>query len=200
MRNAQAQAASNARLAARGAVAQTDIVEANTQVNVFQDNVFSALQNVQRLQTQIKSLILANPADPVWFANLVPTTAIAQIPQEPAFDALIISAIANRPEIAQLRSQRDNANSNLAFARDQLRPQIDLGLSYTSNGFAGNPVDPATNPIFGLFGAQISRDQRADRALERAEPRLAADPADHRRLRHAPAPTRPAASGSRSRT
>jgi len=156
LRNAQAQAASNSRLAAQGAVAQTDIVEANTQVNVFQDNVFSALQNVQRLQTQIKSLILANPGDPVWFANLVPTTAIAQIPQEPSLDALIVSAIANRPEIAQLRSQRDNADSNLAFARDQLRPQIDLGLSYSSNGFAGNPVDPATNPIFGLFGAQIN--------------------------------------------
>ncbi len=156
LRNAQAQAASNARLAAQGAVAPTDIVEANTQVNVFQDNVFSALQNVQRLQTQIKSLLLANPADPVWFANLVPTTAIVQIPQEPALDALIASAIANRPEIAQLRSQRDNANSNLAFARDQLRPQIDLGLNYTSNGFAGQPVDPATNPIFGLFGAQIA--------------------------------------------
>jgi outer membrane protein TolC len=156
LRNAQAQSASNARLAARGAVAPTDIVEANTQVNVFQDNVFSALQNVQRLQTQIKSLILANPADPVWFANLVPTTAIAQIPQEPTLDALINSAIANRPEIALLRSQRANANSNLAFAREQLRPQIDLGLAYTANGFAGTPTPPSANPIFGLFGAQIA--------------------------------------------
>src|SRR5947209_6718937 len=156
LQNAQAQAASNARLAARGAVAQTDIVEANTQVNVFQDNVFAALQNVQRLQTQIKSLILANPAEPVWFANLVPTTAIAQIPQEPTLDALINSAIANRPEIALLRSQRANANSNLAFAREQLRPQIDLGLGYTANGFAGTPTPPSANPIFGLFGAQIA--------------------------------------------
>ena len=156
LRNAQAQAASNARLAARGVVAQTDIVEANTQVNVFQDNVFSALANVQRLQTQIKSLVLANPADPVWLANLVPTTPIAQVPQEPTVDVLIASAIANRPEIAQLRSQRESANSNLAFARDQLRPQLDLGLSYTSNGFAGQPVDPATNPIFGILGAQVA--------------------------------------------
>ncbi|HEY4440944.1 MAG TPA: TolC family protein, partial [Candidatus Elarobacter sp.] len=61
LRNAQAQAASNSRLAARGVVAPTDIVEANTQVDVFQDNVFAAIQNVQRLQTQLKQLILANP-------------------------------------------------------------------------------------------------------------------------------------------
>lgn len=155
LRNAQTQSESNARLAARGAVAPTDIVEANTQVNVFQDNVFSALQNVQRLQTQLKSLILGNPGDPVWLANLVPTTPVAQIPEEPSVDALIVSALANRPEIAQLRSARQNAESNLAFARDQSRPQVDLGLGYTSNGFAGNPLSPTANPIFGLFGAQV---------------------------------------------
>jgi outer membrane protein TolC len=156
LRNAQAQAASNTRLAAQGAVAPTDIVEANAQVNAFQDDVFSALQNVQRLQTSIKSLILANPADPVWLANLVPTSTIVEVPQEPSLDALINSAIANRPEIAQLRSLRENANSNLFYARDQLKPQFDLSLGYTSNGFAGNAVDPATNPFTSILGAQIS--------------------------------------------
>jgi outer membrane protein TolC len=156
LRQATAQAQSNARLAAHGVVAPTDIVEANTQVDVFQDNVFSAIQNVQRLQTQLKTLILANPADPVWMANLVPTTAVAQVPQEPSLGTLIASAIANRPEVAQLRSQRTNAESNLAFARDQLKPQLDLGLSYTANGFAGNPLNPNVNPIFGIFASQIT--------------------------------------------
>lgn len=155
LRQATAQAASNRRLAARGAVAPTDIVEANTQVEVFQDNVFSALQNVQRLQTTLKSQILANPADPVWFANLVPTTPVAQIPQEPSVDALIASAIANRPEVAQLRAQRENANTNAAFARDQLKPQLDLGLGYTASGFAGVLAPASANPIVGLFAAQI---------------------------------------------
>jgi len=62
LRNANAQAQSNARLAARGVVAPTDIIEANTQVNVFQDNVYAAIQNVQRVQTQLKQLLLSNPA------------------------------------------------------------------------------------------------------------------------------------------
>ncbi|HEX3550536.1 MAG TPA: TolC family protein, partial [Candidatus Elarobacter sp.] len=153
LRNASAQAASNARLAARGAVAPTDIVEANTQVDVFQDNVYAAIQNVQRVQTQLKQLLLANPSDPVWFANLVPTTPVAQIPQEPSLDALVSSAIQNRPEVAQVRAQRAQSDVNLAFARDQLKPQLDLGLGYTSNGFAGNPLNPAANPLFALIGA-----------------------------------------------
>jgi outer membrane protein TolC len=153
---ARAQAQSNARLSARGAVAPVDIVESQTQVNVFQDNVFSALANVQRLQTQLKSLILANPADPVWVANLVPTSPVIALPVEPSLDDLIVSALKNRPEVAQLRAQRDIANANLDYAKDQLKPQIDLNLGYASNGFAGFSTSPTGNPIFALLGEETA--------------------------------------------
>ncbi|MBD5655080.1 MAG: TolC family protein, partial [Candidatus Eremiobacteraeota bacterium] len=69
LQQAQAQAQSNVRLAKRGSVAPVDIVESQSQVNVFEDNVFSALASVQRLQTQFNQLIVANPADPVWVSN-----------------------------------------------------------------------------------------------------------------------------------
>jgi outer membrane protein TolC len=153
LRQASAQAQSNTRLAARGVVAPTDIVEANAQVETFQGNVFAAIQNVQRVQTQLKSLILANPSDPVWVANLVPTTPIAQVPTEPSIDALVASAIQQRPEIAEVRAQRQQSDVQLAFNKDQLKPQIDLGLGYTTNGFAGNPLSIRANPFFGALGS-----------------------------------------------
>jgi HAE1 family hydrophobic/amphiphilic exporter-1 len=156
LRQAQAQAQSNARLSARGAVAPVDIVESQTQVNVFQDNVFSALASVQRLQTQLKELILANPADPVWVANLVPTSPVINLPAEPQLEDLIVSALKNRPEVAALRAQRDVADTNLAYAKDNLKPQIDLNLGYASNGFAGFSTDPTANPIFGLLGEETT--------------------------------------------
>jgi outer membrane protein TolC len=156
LRQAQAQAQSNARLAARGAVAPVDIVESQTQVNVFQDNVFAALANVQRLQTQLKQSILANPGDPVWLANLVPTSPVINLPAEPELNALIVSALKNRPEVAQLRAQRDSAATNLAYAKDQLKPQIDLNLGYASNGFAGFSTNSTANPIFGLLGQETT--------------------------------------------
>lgn len=156
LRQAQAQAQSNERLSARGAVAPVDIVESQTQVNVFQDNVFAALANVQRLQTQLKQLILANPGDPVWVANLVPTSPVINLPAEPDLNALIVSALKNRPEVAQLRAQRDTAATNLAYAKDQLKPQIDLNLGYASNGFAGFSTNPAGNPIFALLGQETA--------------------------------------------
>ena len=45
---------------------------------------------------------------------------------------------------------------NVAYAKDQLKPQIDLGVGYTTNGFAGNPVNPLSSPVTGLFITEAS--------------------------------------------
>jgi outer membrane protein TolC len=156
LRNSQAQAASTSRLAARGAAAPVDIVESNTQVNVFQDNVFSALQTVQSLQTQLKGLILGNPADPLWMANLVPTSPVLQLPAEPKLDDLIVTALRNRPELMQLRAQRLSANANLAYAKNQRLPQLDLGVGVTANGFSGIPNNLSGTPFFQTLGGEVT--------------------------------------------
>jgi len=156
LRNAQAQAASNQRLAQRGAAAPVDVVESYTQINVFQDNVFSALQRVQALQSQLKTLVLGNPADPLWLANLVPTTAVRQLPSEPKLDDLMVTALRNRPEFSQLRAQRLVANANLAYTKNQRLPQLDLGVGITANGFAGVPNNLSGTPFFQTLGGEIS--------------------------------------------
>jgi outer membrane protein TolC len=148
LRNAAAQAASTRRQAQRGVTAPIDVVQSDTQINVFQDNIFSALNQVQALQNQLKSEILSNPADPLWTANLVPTSAVLDLPPEPTVDGLIMSALKNRPEIAQLRAQRLVANANLAYFKNQTLPQIDLNAGVTTNGFAGVPQNLDGTPLF----------------------------------------------------
>lgn len=156
LRNAVAQAQSNQRKVRAGSAAPVDVVETNDQVAEFQDNIFSAMQNVGQLQTQLKSLILGNPADPVWMANLVPTSSVTQYSPEPTVDDVLIAALGNRPEIAQLRDSQHAAQVNVAYAKDQLKPQIDLSAGYTSNGFAGNPVNPLSSPVTGLFITEVN--------------------------------------------
>jgi outer membrane protein TolC len=156
LKNAQAQAASNARLAQQGAAAPVDVVESYTQINVFQDNVFSALQRVQQLQTQLKSLIVANPADPLWMSNLVPTSPVLQLPSEPKLDDLILTALKNRPELQQLRAENLVAAANLAYAKNQRMPQLDLGVGVTANGFSGVPTNVSGTPFFQTQGSTIS--------------------------------------------
>ncbi len=144
LRDTIAQQHSNVRLARAGASAPVDVVQVNAQVAVFQQNVFQALQNVALLQNQLKSELTDNPNDSIWNANLVPITPVLELPPEPSLSALVTQALANRPEIAQLRSQLQTAAENVSYAANQLKPQVNLELGYTSNGFAGNLAPPGS--------------------------------------------------------
>jgi HAE1 family hydrophobic/amphiphilic exporter-1 len=144
---AKAQSESNGRLVRAGAAAPVDVVESDTQVNVFQDNVYSAMQNVGTLENRLKSLILDNPADPIWTANLVPVTPTLAVPPEPTLNDVIVAALHGRPEVGQLREAMRGADVNVRFTREQTKPQLDLNLSATENGFAGQPTNPAGNPF-----------------------------------------------------
>jgi HAE1 family hydrophobic/amphiphilic exporter-1 len=156
LRQARAQSESNARLVKQGQLAAVDVIESDNQVNIFQDNVFSAIQNVERLQNALKALLLADPADPIWTANLVPTSTFGDLPADPDASEIVVAALANRPEVAQLRDVRRSAEVNLAYAKDQTKPQVDLQLGYTSNGFAGTPTSLSNNPLAGAFGPQTA--------------------------------------------
>ena len=148
LRSSVLQQQSNVRLARRGAAAPIDAIESSTQVSVYQENVFSALQSVSNLQNQLKNLIVTDPADLIWRANLVPTSPILQLPQQPSLAQLLSTAAQNRPELREALASRQQAEVNLAYAHNQLLPQVDLQLQYNGNGFAGS----ALPPLGGVFG------------------------------------------------
>jgi outer membrane protein TolC len=137
LRQAILQQRSNVRLARRGAAAPVDAVESQTQVSNFQNNVFSALQTVSQLQVQLKSLVVADPGDPIWTANLVPSTSVLQLPSAGDLEQIIAQARQNRPEVRQAEDKRLAADIDRMFAANQSLPQADLQVQYLSNGFAG---------------------------------------------------------------
>ncbi|MGC1381543.1 MAG: TolC family protein [Candidatus Baltobacteraceae bacterium] len=139
LKEAIVQQASVVRLAKRGAAAPIDAVESSTQVSTFQDNVFSALESVSEIQNNLKGLIVANPADPIWSANLVPTTSVLQLPTAPDLAAVVREAMVNRPEVRQAADQKKIADVNVKFAKNQALPQLDFLVTVQSNGFAGIP-------------------------------------------------------------
>jgi outer membrane protein TolC len=156
LRQAKSQSESNARLVKQGQAAPVDVVESDTQVEVFQDDVYSAIRNVASLQTQLKGLILSDPGDPIWMANLVPTSPVVEVPAEPSLDDVVLAALKNRPEVAQLREQLRTANVNVAYAKDQTKPRIDLNVGVTENGFAGKPADLSNVGLFSALGSTFT--------------------------------------------
>jgi len=149
LKEAIAQQGSTSRLARAGAAADIDAVESSGQVATFEDNVYSALQNVASLQNALKGLIVNDPADPIWRANLVPTSSVLSLPPAPSLEAVIASALKERPEIRQIADLQKQADIDAAFAKDQARPKLNLQAGYQSNGFAGNLIPANVNPLGG---------------------------------------------------
>ncbi len=145
LREAIAQQQSNVRLAARGAAAPIDAVQSQTQVANFQDDVYMALQNVSQLQNQLKTLVSSDAADPIWNANLVPSTSVQQLPAARDLSTVTAQAQRTRPEVRQAEERRLAADIDRAFAANQSLPQADVQTQYESNGFAGIP---APVPVF----------------------------------------------------
>jgi outer membrane protein TolC len=125
------------RLAKRGAVARVTVIESETQVANFQANLFSALQTVSELQTQLKSLIVADGRDPVWSANLVPSSPVQELPTAGDLAEIVALAEKQRPEVRQVVDERRVADLDMVFAKNQALPQADVVVQYFSNGFAG---------------------------------------------------------------
>jgi len=155
LKEAIAQQRSNVRLGRRGALAPIEAVESQTQVSNFQDNVFSALQTVSQLQVELKSLVVADPGDAIWTANLVPSTSVEQLPSAGDLVQIIAEGRRNRPEVRQAEDKRLAADIDRSFAANQSLPQADMQVQYLSNGFAGilTPVPGfLLGECFGISG------------------------------------------------
>jgi outer membrane protein TolC len=137
LKEAIAQQQSNVRLGRRGALAPIEAVESQTQVSNFADDVFSALQTVSQLQVQLKSLVVADPGDAIWTANLVPSTSVEQLPSAGDLAQIIAEGRRNRPEVREAEDKRLAADIDRSFAANQSLPQADVQVQYLSNGFAG---------------------------------------------------------------
>ncbi len=137
LKEAATQEQSVVRIARRGATAPVTAVEARSQVAKFQSDVFAALETVSKLQNQLKSLIVSDPDDPIWRANLVPSSPVQQLPTIEDLSAIVSLAATYRPEVRQALDQIRQADVDEAYAKNQLLPQADLQVQYQSNGFAG---------------------------------------------------------------
>jgi HAE1 family hydrophobic/amphiphilic exporter-1 len=144
------QDASNRRQEQQGLLAPIDVVAAQRQLATFEINAYSAQDALTTAENALKLLILPDRTDPIWSTAFVPTTPVdASSPVAPLQDA-VTDALANRPELAEVRISSEINKSDTRFYRDQTKPQVDLVLTRTHAGLAGTAVPPAPNPFSSL--------------------------------------------------
>ncbi|HET6974693.1 MAG TPA: TolC family protein [Pyrinomonadaceae bacterium] len=146
VKQTRAQVETNKKQVAQGVLAPIDVVEAEAQVKIYEQNVYAAQEEVTRMENALKTLMLASRSSEVWSRALLPVTPVnLEAPRMLLSDA-IQTALENRFELAELRTSKDINEINKRFYRDQTKPQVDLVVNYSSNGYAGSLTDN-DNPI-----------------------------------------------------
>jgi len=155
---ARRQVESNRRMMEQGVMAPIDLVEAETQLAQFEQNVYVAQASLTAAENTLKTMILPDRLSPVWSTALVPVSEPYSPPSEELLDDVVNEAIASRPEMAQVKITAEVNQTNLRYYREQLKPQLDLVASYTSSGLAG-VVSPgaASNPLTAGTIAMMDR-------------------------------------------
>jgi len=163
---ARTQLKHNKRLVEEGQLAPIDVVAAEAQISTYEQNVFSAVEEVSRAENSLKNLIAQNQKAELWIESIVPTdSAELTVPDVSLPDALK-TAMENRPELQQSNVLREINQIDQRYFKDQTKPGIDLIGTYGISGLAGAVSTAGVNP-FTASSLQVR--QRVDELSELAK-------------------------------
>ena len=143
---------SNRRQEEQGLLAPIDVVAAQTQLATFEVGAYAAQSGLTAAENALKELVLPDRSDATWSSAMIPTTPEdVKAPLTPLADA-IAEAVANRPEIAEVKINGEINEKDVRYYREQTKPQVNLTALYTRAGLAGVVLPPGPNPFTGAFG------------------------------------------------
>jgi len=132
------------------------VVAAETQVANFEQTEFSALEDVNRAENNLKNMIAENQKARLWDLSIIPTDqADLTLPDVSLTDAMS-AAVANRQELRQSDLAREINLLDQRLYRDQTKPEIDLIGSYGMVGNAGT-LTSTSNPLTASNDLQRAR-------------------------------------------
>ncbi len=157
VRLAEQQFASNRRQAEQGLLARIDVVQAQTQIANFRQNVFIAQDALTLAENTLKQMITSNRGDLLWAMALVPDTAAPASISIPDLAAATKQAIDQRPELKQSDLSIEINKLDARLSQEQAKPRVDAFANASLVGLSGGAVSAGTNPITGVFGALITQ-------------------------------------------
>ena len=149
VRLAEAQASDTRLRIQAGDLSESDIAVPQAEVERRRVDLFAARESAQRAALELKTLILDDPADPLWDDALRPTDAPETAMQPIDLPAVLAGAPGRRPEVAEAEAELARRDVDSRAAKNRVLPRLDLVASYGRYGLAGT-VNPnlATFPGF----------------------------------------------------
>ena len=144
---ARTQLEHNKRLVNEGQLAPIDVVAAEAQISTYEQNVFSAIEEVSRAENNLKNLIAENQKAAIWTESLVPTDPVDLTAPVVSLPDALKTAMENRPELQQSHLAGEINAINQRFLKDQTKPDVDLVGTYGITGLAGTVSSNVVNPF-----------------------------------------------------
>ena len=143
---AETQLQNNQRQVEVGTLAPIDVISAATVLETRRQQVFQAMNTVAQAENTLKSLTVESPTADLWTSQIVPVESFDAQPVTLPLNDAIRLAYDNRPEMRQFALQKEMNDIDLAYYRNQAKPQIDLVASYNLFGVGGTPATTLTCP------------------------------------------------------
>jgi HAE1 family hydrophobic/amphiphilic exporter-1 len=158
VRLAEQQDASNRRQVEQGLLAPADVVQTQTQIATFQQNVFLAQNALTSAENSLKVLMLPDRNDLMWGMALIPQQSPDTRPPLPALEDAVKQALDNRPEAKEANLSLDVNRLDARLSREQAKPQVDAYATLSAVGLAGHIVPPAaSNPFSEAFAPLVNQ-------------------------------------------
>ena len=148
---AQQQDSSNRRQVDQGLLAPVDVVQTQTQIATFQQNMLTAQQSVTAAENALKVMMLADRRDPLWNMAIA-TESLADDKAAPmSLDDAVKLALDSRPELKQSMISLALNQLDVKRAHEQTKPQLDANATLSTVGLAGIETPAATSSALSAF-------------------------------------------------
>lgn len=121
---------------AAGSAAPLARAEVNTEVANRETDLLVAAQQVSIAENTLKTLLLRDPNDDEWNVAYVPTDKPVYSDETVNLDDALKDAMDNRLELRRLKLANEINQIDLAFFRNQVKPQVDLNTSFSLGGLS----------------------------------------------------------------
>lgn len=133
-----------------GSAPETEIAQPLAELQRRRGDLLAARETASRAETALKVLILGDDTA-TWAERLEPVDEIALKVEPVDVESAMETALGSRPELDEAEAGVELRRSEATFARDRIRPALDLVLSYDRFGLAGSR-NPAGSDVPGLSG------------------------------------------------
>jgi outer membrane protein TolC len=131
-----------------GQMAPIDVLSAESQVANIEASILSAESSLKSNEDQLKTLLNLSSEEGIQTIVVVDKPRFeAERPID--LDQALLVAMQKRPDLRISKLDLKNQELNLAYAKNQLLPNLSLSASFSSPGLSGTQLLYDGNPLFG---------------------------------------------------